>query len=192
MKVSQTASNRHFRSALRAGVGCGDVTALSCLLFDRHKLPKPAGNSRPLNARHKPAKEPLYCWEGVVSPASGVAGHTGPYKRSCGASGLTLQLFLVVLLHHLCDGSDCEEQVAISLLTMPICNLGRLSCDEALRFQAADILSHCVDAHSRRFADGSTAWPALKCHSMLRPWEKYSPKPRTNAVLSTFTAMCSL
>ena len=34
MKVSQTASNRHFRSALRAGVGCGDVTALSCFIFD--------------------------------------------------------------------------------------------------------------------------------------------------------------
>ena len=34
MKVPQTASSRHFRSALRAGVGCGDVTALSCFIFD--------------------------------------------------------------------------------------------------------------------------------------------------------------
>ena len=34
MKVPQTASNRHFRSALRAGVGYGDGTALSCFIFD--------------------------------------------------------------------------------------------------------------------------------------------------------------
>ena len=34
VNVLQTASNRHFRSALRAGVGCGDVTALSCFIFD--------------------------------------------------------------------------------------------------------------------------------------------------------------
>ena len=33
-KASQTASSRHFRSALRAGVSCGDVTALSCFIFD--------------------------------------------------------------------------------------------------------------------------------------------------------------
>ena len=124
---------------------------------------KSSGNPRPANARHKPAKEPLYRWEGVVSPALGVAGHTGPYRRSRGASGLTLQLFLVVLLHHLCDGTDREEQVAVSPAAIPICDCSRLGCDEALCLQAADVLSHRVDAHSRRPPDGPAAGPALKC-----------------------------
>lgn len=45
----------------------GDVTALSCSHIDRHKLPKSTGNPRPLNARHKPAKGPLYRRGGIVS-----------------------------------------------------------------------------------------------------------------------------
>ena len=53
-KASQTASNRHFRSALRAGVGCGDVTALSCFIFDPMCHPlfsqNPASPHTPQNA----------------------------------------------------------------------------------------------------------------------------------------------
>ena len=88
----------HFTRARDLAGRCGAVMSP---LYPAHistsaNCPKPAVNSRMLNARHKPAKGPLYRRGRIVSQPEVQSGHTSPH-RGVGCAG------------DRCDGCDSKS-----------------------------------------------------------------------------------